>query len=102
MTGIMMSAMNNIAQVPVVTPKVWTGITTGMQFNLLNASSGSTWTDDSGNGYNATLQGTPSFITTNGGGIRLNNSTTVGTVYISVPYNISSSTVTVEMVTSFN
>ena len=102
MTGIMMSAMNNIAQVPAVTPKVWTGITAGMQFNLLNASSGSTWTDDSGNGYNATLQGSPSFITTNGGGIRLNNSTYAGTDYISVPYNISSSTVTVEMVTSFN
>jgi hypothetical protein len=72
-------------------------------FNLQTAPlSGTTWTDESGNGYNATLQGTPTYVSNNGGGIRLNNANSVGTDYISVPYNIASSTVTVEIVASFN
>jgi len=78
-------------------------VTSGLQVNLLSApSSGTTWTDVSGNGYNATLQGSPSYVSTNGGGIMLNNSTYNGTDYISLPYNISSTTVSVELVASLN
>ena len=78
-------------------------ITAGLQVNLFTApSSGTTWTDVSGNGRNATLQGTPTYVTNNGGGIRLNNANYTGTEHISVPYNLSSTTVTVEIVASFN
>jgi hypothetical protein len=41
-------------------------------------------------------------VSNNGGGIRLNNLNFTGTDYISVPYNIASNTVTVEIVASFN
>ena len=43
-------------------------------------------------------------MSNNGGGIKLNNTAPngVGNDYISVPYNISSNTVTVEIVASFN
>jgi hypothetical protein len=78
-------------------------VTSGLQVNLSTApSSGSTWTDSSGNGRNATLQGTPTYVSNNGGGIRLNNASYTGTDYISVPYNISTTTATVEIVASFN
>jgi hypothetical protein len=79
-------------------------VSSGLVFNLQTApSSGTTWTDSSGNGYNATLQGSPTYVSNNGGGIRLNNAAyNTGTDYISVPYNISSNTVTVEIVASFN
>ena len=78
-------------------------VTSGLQFNLQTApSSGTTWTDASGNGYHATLQGSASYVSNNGGGIKLNNSNFVGTDYISVPYNIASNTVTVEVIASFN
>jgi hypothetical protein len=78
-------------------------VTSGLQVNLSTApSSGSTWTDTSGNGRNATLQGTPTYVSNNGGGIRLNNLTFSGTDHISVPFNISTTTVTVEIVASFN
>jgi hypothetical protein len=79
------------------------GVTSGLQFNLLTApSSGTTWTDISGNGRNATLGGAPTYVSNNGGGIRLNNTTYGGNDYISVPYNISSTTTTIEIVASFN
>lgn len=85
------------------TPSTFDGVTTGLQVNLLSApSSGTTWTDVSGNGRNATLQGSASYVSNNGGGIKLNNTSPAGTDYISVPYNIASSTVTVEIVASFN
>ena len=78
-------------------------VTSGLQFNLATApSSGTTWTDSSGNGRNATLLGSSSYVSNNGGGIRLNNEDVNGTDYISVPYNIASNTVTVEVVASFN
>jgi hypothetical protein len=61
-------------------------VTSGLQFNLATApSTGSTWTDSSGNGRNATLQGSPSYVSNNGGGIRLNNEDLNCTDYISVP-----------------
>jgi hypothetical protein len=78
-------------------------VRSGLVFNLQTApASGTTWMDESGNGYNATLEGTPTYVSNNGGGIKLNNATYTGTDYISVPYNISSNTVTVEIVASFN
>jgi hypothetical protein len=78
-------------------------VRSGLIFNLQTAPSfGTTWADESGNGYNATLQGTPTYVSNNGGGIKLNNATYTGTDYISVPYNIASSTVTIEIVASFN
>ena len=78
-------------------------VTSGLQFNLQTAPiSGTTWTDTSGNSLNATLVGSPSYVSNNGGGIRLNNEDGSGTDYISVPYNIVSNTVTVEVVASFN
>lgn len=78
-------------------------VTTGLQVNLASApATGSTWTDTSGNGRNATLAGTPSYVSSSGGGIKLNNTLSTGTDYISVPYNIETATVTVEIVASFN
>jgi len=80
-------------------------VTSGLVFNLLTApSSGTTWTDATGNGYNATLQGSPSYTGSYNGGIKLNNTgpNSAGVDFISVPYNIASSTVTVEIVASFN
>jgi hypothetical protein len=90
--------------IPLTTPAPsFGGVNSGLVFNLLTApSSGTTWTDASGNGYNATLQGTPTYVSNNGGGIKLNNANSFGTDYISVPYNIVSNTVTVEIVASFN
>jgi hypothetical protein len=75
----------------------------GLQFYLQTApSSGTTWTDTSGNGKNATIHGTTSYVSNNGGGIKLLNSSFSGDAHISVPYNISTNTATVEIVASFN
>jgi hypothetical protein len=69
----------------------------GLVMNLATApSTGSTWTDISGNGNNATLQNTPTYTSSNGGGI-----TTSGTSYISTGYNLPSS-FTVSVASSFN
>lgn len=69
----------------------------GLVMNLATApSSGSTWTDISGNGNNATLQNSPSYTASNGGGI-----TTSGTSYISSGYNLTSN-FTVSVASSFN
>jgi hypothetical protein len=99
MTGIMMLAKSHR-----IAPAAGSDIvSSGLQVNLASApSSGSTWTDTSGNGRSATLQGTPSYISSSGGGIRLNNASYTGTDYISVPYNIASSTVTIEVIALFN
>ena len=89
----------------IAAPAVVSGgiVTSGLIFNLQSApSSGATWTDASGNGYNATLEGTPSYTGSFGGGIKLNNDDLNGTDYIIVPYNINTSTVTVEVIASFN
>ena len=80
-------------------------ITNGLKVNLQTApSSGTTWTDATGNGYNGTLNGgSIAYTSNNSGGIVLKNSTNAGgTDYISVPYNISSNTATIEIVASFN
>ncbi len=78
-------------------------VSDGLQFNLQSApTSGTTWTDASGNSRNATLQGSATYVSTNGGGIKLPNTDYTGSSYISVPYNIASNTATVEIVASFN
>jgi len=79
-------------------------VSSGLVFNLQTApSSGTTWTDSSGNGYNAIISGSATYVSNNGGGIKLNNTTNSGGVdFISVPYNIASTTTTVEIVASFN
>jgi hypothetical protein len=72
-------------------------IQNGLAMNLATApSSGTTWTDISGNGNNATLQNSPTYVSTNGGGIR-----TSGTSYISTGYNLPSN-FTVSVASSFN
>lgn len=59
----------------------------GLMINLIDPpSAGSTWTDASGNGNNATLNGAPTYTSTNGGGY-----TTSSSSYISVPYNLPTS-----------
>jgi hypothetical protein len=69
----------------------------GLVMNLATApSTGSTWTDVSGNGNNGTLVNTPAYTSTNGGGI-----TTSGSSYISTGYNLPS-TFTVSVAASFN
>jgi hypothetical protein len=94
--GITISGSSTVTTLPPI-------VTSGLQFNLQTApTSGTTWTDSSGNGRNATLLGSPSYVSNNGGGIRLNNQDANSTDYISVPYNIASNTVTVEVVASFN
>ena len=80
-------------------------VTSGLVFNLEVApSSGTTWADLSGNGYNAIISGSATYVSNNGGGIKLNNTLANGggVDFISVPYNISSNTVSVEIVASFN
>jgi hypothetical protein len=95
------SIVNGISIQPEVVAATY--VTSGLQVNLASApTSGTTWTDTSGNGRNATLQGSASYTSANNGGIKLNNSVSTGTNYISVPYNIPSNTVTVEIVASFN
>lgn len=93
-----------LAQRTVISASTGSGIvTSNLVFNLQTAPpSGATWTDATGNGYNATLVGSPSYVSNNSGGIRLNNATYGGADYITVPYNINSNTVTVEIVASFN
>lgn len=62
----------------------------------LAPSSGSTWLDQSGNGNHGTLIGSPTYVSTNGGGYR----TTTGQ-YISTNYNLPS-TFTISIVASLN
>jgi hypothetical protein len=72
-------------------------IQNGLMMNLNSPpSSGSTWIDVSGNGNNATLVGSPTYSSTNGGGI-----TTAASSYISTSYNLPS-TFTISMAASFN
>lgn len=72
-------------------------IQNGLVMNLATApSSGSTWTDMSGNGNNATLVSSPTYTASNGGGY-----TTSASAYISTNYNLPSS-FTISVAASFN
>ena len=69
----------------------------GLMTNLMNPpSSGTTWADASGNGNNATINGSPTYTSANGGGY-----TTSSTSYISIPYNLPN-TFTVSVACSLN
>lgn len=96
MTGIMMNMMTNMARpVSPVVPNVWTGTTTGLQLNYLNApSSGSTWTDASGSGNNGTVYtagtGAATYTTSNNGGLTLGPSQITNMAMIAnTSYNLS-------------
>ena len=96
---------NNVVWSPTSPTPSFEGVTSGLVFNLQTApSSGTTWIDSSGNGYNAIISGSATYVSNNGGGIKLNNTLANGggVDFISVPYNINSSTTTVEIVASFN
>ena len=72
-------------------------IQNGLMMNLINPpSSGSTWTDLSGNGNNVTINGSPSYTSSNGGGY-----TTSTTSYFSSNYNLTN-IYTVSIAASFN
>lgn len=100
MSGIVMSAMNNVPAASAVTPNSWTGTTTGLQINYLNApSSGTTWTDESGNGRNGTVYttgaGASTYTTNRNGGLNFgpanitNMAMLANTSYnLSVPFTI--------------
>lgn len=69
----------------------------GLMANLINpSSSGTTWTDLSGNGNHATLYGSPTYTASNGGGY-----TTSASSYISTNYNLPN-TFTVSIAGTFN
>ena len=69
----------------------------GLMVNLISpSSSGTTWTDASGNANNATLNGSPTYTSANGGGY-----TTSSSSYISVPYNLPN-TFTVSVACTLN
>ena len=70
----------------------------GLMTNLINPpSSVTTWTDASGNGNNATLNGSPTYTSANGGGYTTSSTSS----YISIPYNLPN-TFTVSIAASFN
>jgi len=72
-------------------------IQNGLVMNLTSPpSSGTTWTDISGSGNNATLVGSPTYTASNGGGY----TTSTGS-YISTGYNLPN-TFTVSVASSFN
>jgi len=70
------------------TPTATSGglVATGLAVNLATApASGTSWTDTSGNGRNATLNGSTAYTSELGGGII----TDTTSEYISVPYNLT-------------
>ena len=69
----------------------------GLVANLINPpSTGTTWTDVSGNGNHATINGAPTYTAANGGGY-----TTTSSSYFSLPTNLSN-TYTVSIACSLN
>lgn len=96
MSGILLSAMNNLPQSgSVVTPNTWTGTTSNLQINYLNApATGSTWTDASGNGRNGTVYtagtGAATYTTNKNGGLNLGpTSTTNMAMVANTSYNLT-------------
>lgn len=80
--GIAVGPGITIANIPAPVPLI----------NLQSApSSGTTWTDSSGNGYNATVAGGSTYTAANGGGLVLNGA------YVDIPYNIASNTFSISM-----
>lgn len=96
--------INNVNVVTWSAYEPFTPTPSGLVLDLRTAPvTGNVWVDATGNGYNGRVFGSPTYSNTYaGGGLRLNNSVPGGTDYISVPYNFTSNTLTVEMVASFN
>lgn len=98
-----MSAMMQVMSTQRVLPvNTWTGTTTGLQLNLLNApAAGTTWTDASGNGNNGTVRtsgsGSATYTIVNNGGLTLGSSNLTNMAMVSTGYNLSSA-FTVEVV----
>lgn len=93
MSGMMMSAMNNIVPYN-PNPNTWTGTTTGLQLNLLNAPlSGTTWVDATGNGNNGTVRklgtGTATYTSSKNGGLTFANDINTNTAMVSTGYNLT-------------
>ena len=92
MSGIMMSQMSNMAT---RIPNVWTGTTTGLQINYLNApTSGSTWIDESGNSRNGTVYtigtGSGTYASGNNGGLTFGPSNNTNAAMLAnTSYNLS-------------
>lgn len=96
MSGIMMTAMNNVSQ-PSSSPQLntWTGTTTGLQINYLNApASGTTWVDESGNSRNGTIYkigtGSATYTSNNNGGLTFGPSVNANAAMLAnTSYNLS-------------
>jgi hypothetical protein len=95
MTGIMMNLLNSGVTIPYPSNNVWTGTTTGLQLNYLNApSTGSTWRDESGNGLNASVYtagtGSSTYVSSNNGGLTLGPSNITNMAMVAnTGYNLS-------------
>lgn len=84
--------------------KSWTGTTTGLQLNLMNApASGTTWTDLTGNGNVGTVRtigsGTATYSSSTGGGLTVGSSINANAAMVSTAYN-PTVPFTIEMVTN--
>lgn len=104
MTGIMMSVMNN-AGTAYPNNNVWTGTTTGLQMNLLNApNTGTTWRDDSGNGNNGTVRtagtGSSTYSSGSNGGLTFASGGSTNAAYVTTNLNMASGW-TIEVVANF-
>lgn len=90
MTGMMMTQMNNVAA-----RNMWTGTTTGLQINYLNAPfAGSTWADESGNNRNGTIYtigtGSGTYASGNKGGLTFGPSNNTNAAMLAnTSYNLS-------------
>ena len=92
MTGIMMSSMNSVIPFN-PNPNVWTGTTTGLQLNLLNAPlTGTTWRDESGNGNNGTVltagTGSSTYSSSSNGGLTFASGGSTNAAMITTNYNL--------------
>lgn len=88
---------------PWISAPVWSGTTSSLVLNLWTApTTGTTWTDASGNGYDGTLRkvgtGTATYTATNGGGITLGPSNATNMANIGTNYQLPTTNWSVEMV----
>jgi len=102
MTGIMMTMMNTNSSSTYPNNNVWTGTTTGLQLNLLNApNSGTTWRDASGNGNNGTVRtagtGSATYSSGSNGGLTLASGGSTNAAMVSTAYNMANNS-TIEVV----
>lgn len=89
-----------------VPSKTWTGTTTGLQLNYLNAPiSGNTWIDASGNNRNGTVYkigtGSAPYTSAKGGGLTFGPSVNTNASMLTTSYNLSAP-FTIEIVANLN